>query len=124
MTKKVMVIDDEEDVKILFQLRFRKDIREGKLEFVFALSAERALEVMASGHGADVVLILSDINMPGMSGVQLLKTLRESHPNLPVVMISGDDNASLKAEVMALGATDYITKPIDFDSLGKRLGIE
>ena len=119
-----MVIDDEEDVNILFRLRFRKDIKEGRLEFVFALSAEKALEVMGSGHGADVVLILSDINMPGMSGVQLLKTLRESHPNLPVVMISGDDNAALKAEVMALGATDYITKPIDFDALGKRLGLE
>ncbi len=124
MTKKVMVIDDEEDVNILFRLRFRKDIKEGRLEFVFALSAEEALGVMGSGHGADVVLILSDINMPGMSGVQLLKTLRGSHPNLPVVMISGDDNAALKAEVMALGATDYITKPIDFDALGKRLGLE
>ncbi len=121
MTKKVMVIDDEEDVKILFELRFRREIRDGRLEFVFAFNGEKALEML--GGGADVVLILSDINMPGMSGIQLLRHIREGHPSLPVVMISGDDSATLREEVMGLGATDYITKPIDFDALGKRLGL-
>ncbi len=121
MAKKVMVIDDEEDVKVLFELRFRREIRDGRLEFVFAFTGEKALELL--GDGADVVLILSDINMPGMSGIQLLKHIRSGHPDLPVVMISGDDNAALRDEVMGLGATDYITKPINFDALGKRLGL-
>lgn len=123
MAKKIMVVDDEVDVKILFELRFRREIRDGKLEFVFAFNGDAALDLIRTVH-ADAILILSDINMPGMSGVQLLKHIRSENNDVPIVMISGDDDSKMRQEVMSLGATDYVTKPIDFDALGRRLGLE
>ena len=119
---KILVVDDEKDVQVLFEQRFRKEIKNGEMEIVFAFSGEEALEYMkANEHEA--VLILSDINMPGMSGLELLKHIMEKYEKPPpvVMMITayGDDENYNQA--MKLGADDFLTKPVDFISLKEKL---
>ena len=119
---KVLVVDDERDIEALFEQRFRKEIKNGEVELVFAFSGEEALTYMkANEHKA--VLILSDINMPGMSGLDLLQQIKEEYesPPLVVMMITayGDDENYNMA--MKLGADDFLTKPIDFTSLKEKL---
>jgi two-component system chemotaxis response regulator CheY len=118
----VLVVDDEEDVKLLFEQRFRKEIKSGEMEFEFAFSGEAALNYL-SQHQHEAVLILSDINMPGMSGLELLKKIKEkdSSPPPTVVMITayGDDENYKTA--MGLGADDFLTKPLDFTLLKEKL---
>lgn len=119
---KILVVDDETDVQALFEQRFRKEIRNGEIIFAFAYSGEQALEYMKkSGHEA--VLILSDINMPGMSGLELLKLIKKDYENPPpvVMMITayGDDENYNQA--MKLGANDFLTKPLDFNQLKEKL---
>lgn len=118
----ILVVDDEEDVKLLFEQRFRKEIKSGEMEFVFAFSGEAALNYLAQ-HQHEAVLILSDINMPGMSGLELLKKIKEkeSAPPPTVVMITayGDDENYKTA--MSLGADDFLTKPLDFAILKEKL---
>lgn len=118
---KVLIVDDETDVKLLFQQRFRKELRSGEVTFLFAHSGEDALKLYATAEGADVILILSDINMPGMTGLELLSRLKELRPDLPVMMITayGDETTRIKA--MALGADEFVTKPIDFPLLKERM---
>lgn len=118
---KILIVDDESDVKLLFQQRFRKELRSGEMSFLFALSGEEALNLYATEEGADVILILSDINMPGMTGLELLGRMKQERPDLPVLMITayGDDNTRQKA--MAMGADEFITKPIDFPVLKDRM---
>jgi CheY-like chemotaxis protein len=119
---KILVVDDERDVQVLFEQRFRKEIRNKEMEFVFAFSGEEALEYMkANEHEA--VLILSDINMPGMSGLELLKHIKEKYEAPPpvVMMITAygdDDNYN---EAMKYGANDFLTKPLDFNALKEKL---
>ncbi len=121
---KVLVVDDEQDMQSLFQQRFRKEIREGKVEFAFAVSGEEALHFLKElNHQA--VLILSDINMPGMSGFELLKIIKEKHHTPPpvVMMITAyGDNENYKMAI-ELGADDFLTKPIDFTILKEKLKI-
>jgi CheY-like chemotaxis protein len=119
---KILVVDDEQDVKILFQQRFRKEIRREELNFVFAFSGEEALAIMKTMK-QEAVLILSDINMPGMSGLELLETIKKNYFKPPpvVMMITayGDDenrNTSIR-----LGADDFLTKPLDFNILKTKL---
>ena len=119
---KILVVDDETDVQALFEQRFRKEIRSGEIIFAFAYSGEEALEYLQrSGHEA--VLILSDINMPGMSGLELLKHIKKQFENPPpvVMMITayGDDENYNQA--MKLGANDFLTKPLDFNQLKEKL---
>jgi two-component system chemotaxis response regulator CheY len=118
----VLVVDDEEDVKLLFEQRFRKEIKSGEMQFVFAFSGEAALHYLAQ-HQHEAVLILSDINMPGMSGLELLKKIKEKDASPPptVVMITayGDDENFKTA--MSLGADDFLTKPLDFAILKEKL---
>ena len=119
---KILVVDDEKDVQVLFEQRFRKEIKSGEMIFVFAFSGEEALEYLqANEHEA--VLILSDINMPGMSGLELLKHIKEKYEKPPpiVMMITayGDDENYNQA--MKLGADDFLTKPVDFKSLKEKL---
>jgi CheY-like chemotaxis protein len=119
---KVLVVDDELDVKSLFEQRFRKEIRSGELIFSFAHSGEKALEYLRTlDHEA--VLILSDINMPGMSGLDLLKQIKGQFVQPPpvVMMITafGDDGNYNQA--MKLGADDFLTKPLDFSKLKEKL---
>lgn len=119
---KVLVVDDERDMQTLFEQRFRKEIRNGEIKFAFAFSGEEALAYMAQYHH-EAVLILSDINMPGMSGLQLLQQIKEKYETPPpvVMMITAygdDDNYN---EAMKLGADDFLTKPIDFNLLKEKL---
>ena len=116
----ILVVDDEPDVRVLFEQRFRREIRAGALVFSFAYSGEEALTFLHA-RGSEVVLILSDINMPVMSGLELLRHIREEHPHQPpqVMMITayGDD----ATHQQALGADDFLTKPVDFAALRARL---
>jgi len=119
---KILVVDDERDVKALFEQRFRKEIRNGEMIFAFAYSAEEALGYLNTlNHEA--VLILSDINMPGMSGLELLKQIKTHFEKPPpiVMMITafGDDENYQQA--MKLGADDFLTKPLNFTHLREKL---
>lgn len=120
--EKILVVDDERDIKILFEQRFRKEIKSGEFEFIFAFSGEEALDYLKDYH-REAVLILSDINMPGMSGLELLKHIKEKYEKPPpvVMMITayGDDENYTQA--MQLGADDFLTKPVDFTTLKKKL---
>ena len=119
---KILVVDDEKDMQTLFEQRFRKEIREQEMKFVFAFSGEEALEYMAM-HQHEAVLILSDINMPGMSGLELLQHIKEKYEKPPpiVMMITayGDDENYNQA--MKLGADDFLSKPLDFTALKEKL---
>ena len=119
---KILVVDDEQDVQILFQQRFRKEIKNGELDFAFAFSGEEALSYL---HNSDqkAVLILSDINMPGMSGLELLDQIKTHfHKPPPIVMMItayGDEENFNTAK--KLGADDFLTKPLDFQLLKDKL---
>jgi two-component system chemotaxis response regulator CheY len=119
---KILVVDDEADVQPLFLQHFRKELRHHDFEFDFALSGEEALEYL-KGNSSEVVLILSDINMPGMSGIDLLSRIREDYRDLsPVVMMItayGDEENYKQA--MDNGANDFLTKPLDFNLLKEKL---
>ena len=118
----ILVVDDETDVRDLFQQRFRREIRSGELSFNFAFSGEEALAYLRA-RPSEVLLILSDINMPGMSGLELLGHVKaEGHmPPTTMMMITayGDDNS--RQQALGLGATDFLTKPLDFASLREKL---
>ncbi len=119
---KILVVDDETDVQVLFEQRFRKEIRTGEMKFLFAFSGEQALEYMkANEHEA--VLILSDINMPGMSGLELLREIKEKYEKPPpvVMMITAYGDAENYNQAMKLGADDFLTKPVDFIALKEKL---
>ena len=119
---KILVVDDEMDVKILFEQRFRKEIKNNEVEFVFAFSGEEALSYL-SLHKHEAVLILSDINMPGMSGLDLLERIKQKfHKPPPVVMmITAYGDAENYNTAKRLGADDFLTKPVDFTSLKEKL---
>lgn len=114
---KFLVVDDEKDVELLFRQKFRKEIRRGEIELVFAFSGQEALSILNSTDPPDVVYVFSDINMPGMTGIELLETIKSEHPEINVSMISayGDDKNYNKA--IESGAKEFFTKPIDFESL-------
>ena len=119
---KVLVVDDEKDVQTLFEQRFRREIRGGELELVFAFSGEEALNFMKI-HEHEAILILSDINMPGMSGLELLKNIKEKYETPPPVMMmitAYGDNVNYQ-NALRLGADDFLTKPLDFTSLKDKL---
>ena len=119
---KILVVDDEKDIQVLFEQRFRKEIKNGEIEFAFAYSGEEALEHLEK-YKHEAVLILSDINMPGMSGLDLLKNIKQNpHEPPPVVMMItayGDEENYNRA--MGLGADDFITKPVDFSVLKEKI---
>lgn len=120
---KILVVDDEIDVKDLFEQRFRREIRSGEFELAFANSGEDALTYL-DGHSSEVVLILSDINMPGMSGFELLRYIRAEHnaPPPPVVMmITAYGDPDSQRQAVELGANDFLTKPLDFAMLKQKL---
>lgn len=119
---KILVVDDEKDIQPLFEQRFRKEIRTGEIKFVFAYSGEEALNCL-NNYLHEAVLILSDINMPGMSGLELLDQIKKkNHKPPPVVMMItayGDDENYRRA--MELGADDFLTKPVDFSALKEKI---
>jgi CheY-like chemotaxis protein len=118
----ILVVDDEADMKSLFEQRFRKEIREGLIRFAFANSGEEAL-VYLSQHHHEAVLILSDINMPGMSGLELLQHIKEKYETPPpvVMMVTAYGDEENYNQAMLLGADDFLTKPIDFNLLKEKL---
>src|SRR6185503_1656787 len=119
---KILVVDDEKDMETLFQQRFRKEIRDKEVEFAFASSGEEALRYLAQLQH-EAVLILSDINMPGMSGLELLKHIKEKYENPPpvVMMITAYGDTENYEQAMKLGADEFLTKPVDFNLLKEKL---
>ena len=117
---KILVVDDEAQMQPLFEQRFRQEISRGEVELFFARSGEEAL---ASLLYSEVVLILSDINMPGMSGLELLRQIRSVHPQRPpaVVMITAYGDMQNRQQAVLFGADDFLTKPIDFTLLKGKL---
>lgn len=119
---KILVVDDEADVQPLFIQRFRKEIRNGEFDFSFALSGEEALSYLYHAH-SEVVLILSDINMPGMTGIELLSRIRHEYETPPpvVMMITAYGDEENRNQAMTNGANDFLTKPLDFNLLKEKL---
>ena len=119
---KILVVDDEVDVQPLFLQRFRKEIKAHELDFDFALSGEEALKYLADKH-SEVVLILSDINMPGMTGIELLSRIRHNYSTPPpvVMMITAYGDEENHSLAMKNGANDFLTKPLDFNLLKEKL---
>lgn len=119
---KILVVDDERDVQILFEQRFRKEIKSNEMQFVFAFSGEEALAYL-NGHEHEAVLILSDINMPGMSGLELLGHIKQKYFKPPpvVMMITAYGDAENFNMAKQLGADDFLTKPVDFIVLKEKL---
>jgi CheY-like chemotaxis protein len=117
----ILVVDDEPDVAELFRQRFRREARQGTYVMHFAGSGEEALERLADGIEPTLIVILSDINMPGMDGLALLREIKERRPDLPVMMVTayGDDERRRRAS--ELGAAEFLTKPVDFDHLKVQL---
>ncbi len=119
---KVLVVDDERDVQGLFEQRFRKEIRNGEMQLIFAFSGEEALEYLQN-NDSEAILILSDINMPGMSGLELLRLIKVKYKTPPpvVMMITAYGDAENYNSAMSLGADDFLTKPLDFSTLKEKL---
>jgi two-component system chemotaxis response regulator CheY len=119
---KILVVDDEKDIQPLFEQRFRKEIRNKEVELVFAYSGEEALGCL-SNYQHEAVLILSDINMPGMSGLELLSQIKQKHHSPPpvVMMITAYGDKENYNTAIELGADDFITKPVDFKALKEKI---
>jgi len=119
---KILVVDDEKDIQLLFEQRFRKEIRNGEMDFVFAYSGEEALHRLEDNRH-EAVLILSDINMPGMSGLDLLIQIKTRYHEPPpvVMMITAYGDLENYNQAISLGADDFITKPVDFNLLKEKI---
>jgi CheY-like chemotaxis protein len=113
----VLVVDDEPDVEVLFRQHFRRDLRVGRFTMEFAPSAPAALQRITDAEGISLILILSDINMPGMSGLELLPKAKALRPDVPVIMITAYGDAETKRKALENGAEALLTKPIDFVTL-------
>ena len=110
----ILVVDDEPDVEILFRQHFRRDLRAERFVMEFAQSAPAALQRISDTEGVSLILILSDINMPGMTGLELLPKARTLRPNVPIIMITAYGDANTKRKALEAGAEALLTKPIDF----------
>ena len=113
----ILVVDDEPDVEMLFRAQFRRDLRAGRFVMEFAQSADIALRRIADASGVSLILILSDINMPGMTGLELLPKAKAAPPDVPVIMITAYGDADTKRKALENGADALLTKPIDFAAL-------
>ncbi|HEX3882833.1 MAG TPA: response regulator [Stellaceae bacterium] len=121
MTVSILIVDDEPDVAELFRQRFRREARQGTYVLHFAHSGEEALAALKNEIEPELIVILSDINMPGMDGLTLLQKVKEVWPHLPVMMVTayGDDERRRRAN--EYGAAEFITKPVDFELLKQQL---
>jgi CheY-like chemotaxis protein len=119
----VLVVDDEPDVELLFRQLFRRDLSTGRFTMEFAESGPAALQRIADAAGVSLILILSDINMPGMSGLELLPKAKALRPDVPVIMITAYGDAETKRKALENGAEALLTKPIDFVTLRNEIDI-
>jgi CheY-like chemotaxis protein len=117
MTARILMVDDEPDAQELFRQNFRREVRKGVYTFDFALSGAVALEVLRGQTPPEVVLVLSDINMPGMSGIELLAEIRKTWPDVGVFMITAYGDNATETKARDLGAEQFLTKPVDFGHL-------
>jgi CheY-like chemotaxis protein len=113
----ILVVDDEPDVEVLFRQQFRHDLRAGRFTMEFAQSGAMALQLITDAAGVSIILILSDINMPGMSGLELLPKAKAMRPDVPIIMITAYGDAETKRKALENGAEALLTKPIDFGTL-------
>ncbi len=123
MNPLVLVVDDEPDVEVLFRQQFRHDLRAGRYTMEFAQSASAALQRIGDAAGVSLILILSDINMPGMSGLELLPKAKALRPDVPVIMITAYGDAETKRKALEPGAEALFTKPIDFVTLRNEIDL-
>ncbi len=117
MTAHILMVDDEPDAQDLFLQNFRREIRKGLYQIDFAQSGDAALRMLKGSDINPISLVLSDINMPGKSGIELLSDIRRAWPDLPVMMITAYGDQDTQARVRALGADEFLTKPVDFSAL-------
>ena len=117
MSLLILVVDDEPDVEMLFRQQFRRDLRSGRFVMEFAQSASAALQRIGDAEGVSLILILSDINMPGMTGLELLPKAKAMRPDVPVIMITAYGDEDTKRTALERGAENLLTKPIDFAAL-------
>ncbi|MDR6756818.1 CheY-like chemotaxis protein [Mycoplana sp. BE70] len=123
MSLLILVVDDEPDIELLFKQQFRHDLRTGRFLMEFARSAASALERIANAADVTLILILSDVNMPGMSGLELLPKARSLRPDVPVIMITAYGDPDTKRRAIENGAEALLTKPIDFVALREEIDI-
>ena len=117
MNPLILVVDDEPDVEDLFRQQFRRDIRAGRFTMEFAKSGDSALQKISDANAVPLILILSDVNMPGMSGLELLPKAKASRPDVPVIMITAYGDGDTRRRALEGGAEALLTKPIDFTAL-------
>jgi CheY-like chemotaxis protein len=123
MSLLILVVDDEPDVETLFRQRFRRDLRAGRFTMEFVQSGLAALQRISDAAGVSLILILSDINMPGISGLELLPRAKALRPDVPVIMITTYGDAETKRKALENGAEALLTKPIDFTTLRNEIDI-
>lgn len=119
--KKILVVDDEKSVQFLYEKVFKKEVNRGEFELLFSISGEAALDQLKIDSDDSIKLIISDINMPGLSGFELLKEVKGIQPKLPVFMSSAYTDTERQSLAKELGADDYITKPVDFKALKEKI---
>lgn len=118
---KILFVDDEKDVEALFRQKFRKEIKSGEIELAFAFSGKEALNVLGDENPPKFVYVFSDINMPGMSGLELLEEIKNRFPDIQVSMISAYGDSENYDRAMNSGAKGFFTKPVDFERLKKEI---
>ena len=121
MSVRILVVDDEPDVADLFRQRFRREARQGTYVMHFAASGEEALALLSGEIEPGVIVILSDINMPGMDGLSLLREIKQRRPDLPVMMVTAYGDDERRRHAAEAGALQFLTKPVDFDFLKEQL---
>ena len=121
MSFSILVVDDEPDVAEMFRQRFRREVRHGTYVLHFAPSGEAALETLSNGVQPELIVILSDINMPGMDGLTLLREIKARCPELPVMMVTAYGDDERRRHAAEAGAHEFLTKPVDFDLLKEQL---
>ena len=121
MSVSILVVDDEADVAELFRQQFRREVRQGHYVMHFAQSAEEALVKLEDGVQPELIVVLSDINMPGMDGLGLLRKVKEQHADLPVIMVTAYGDDERRHTARKFGAAEFVTKPVDFDLLKQQL---
>ena len=121
MMKKILIVDDEKSVQFLYEKVFKKEINSGEFEIVFSISGEDALSIVQRDNPEHYKLMISDINMPGLSGFELLKEMKSINPDMAIFMSSAYTDTERQSLAKELGADDYITKPVNFISLKEKI---